>query len=153
MPLPPRIPALYLPAMHIPLISIATLASEIVITGIVAVVIWRGFTRGVFLSWLAFGGLAYELLVNVSYMARREVKGASAQGDLNPYLTGLAIFHGIFSLLMFLALIALFIVAWRRYRAGENYFAAHPRLTLAFSIAWAISILSGITLFADLYLM
>lgn len=138
--------------MDIPLSSTITLLSEIIITICVSIVIWRAYTKNIFTAWLAGAALAYELIVNVTYMATREVKGASAPAALNPYLTGLAIFHGVFSLIMFVALIALMLIAWRRYRAGENYFATHPRLTLAFCIAWGISILSGIALFADLYL-
>lgn len=137
--------------MGIPLWSIVTLATELCITACVFFIIWRAYTSARFLSGFAFAVLGYELLFNISYMASREVHGAAAPA-LDPYLTVLAIFHGVFSLVMFLALAAFFLAAWRRYARGVNFFAAHRTLTIIFLSAWTLSILSGVALFVQLYL-
>ena len=136
----------------IPLWSLVTLGTEVCVTIAVFSIIAYAYRTGRFMSIFAFAVLAYELVFNVSYMASREVHAAARPEALNPYLTGLAIFHGVFSLLMFIALIAFFIAAWRTYRAGTNFFLVHKKLTITFVSAWSISILSGLVLFAELYL-
>ncbi len=136
--------------MQPPIQSILTLLSELAVTVAVMIIIWRAFTRGQFMRWLALAVIAYEILFNVSYMLSRE--GVESRSVVyNPYTTGLAIFHGTFSLFMFAALIVFFLVAAARYRRGENYFLSRKGLTLTFVILWFVSILSGIALFASLY--
>ncbi len=137
--------------MDIPLWSIVTLATELVVTASVLAIIWRAYATGRFMTMFAWWVLGYEFLFNVSYMASREAHAATR--TLDPYLTGLAIFHGVFSLVMFLSLVIFFFVAWRRYGRGENFFAIHPRFTVLFVTAWSISILSGVLLFVQLYLL
>ena len=136
--------------MQAPIQSILTLASELAVTAAVMTVIWRAWRRGYFMRWLAGAAITYEIVFNVSYMLSRETM-ESRSAIYNPYTTGLAIFHGTFSLLMFVALIAFFLVAAARYKRGENYFASHKNLTVAFIIFWSVSIASGIALFASLY--
>lgn len=137
--------------MGIPVWSALTLATELCVTAGVLYIIWTAYRKGVFLRWLAFFMLGYELIFNVSYMASREVNAATAPA-LDPYLTALAIVHGIFSLVMFMALIVFFIVTWRAYGKGGNFFKAHHFLTMLFVSAWTLSVLSGILLFVQLYL-
>jgi len=141
--------------MFAPLLSIATLAAELIVTSLVYFIIVDAYRRGTFRTWLAVGVLAYEVLFNISYMLSRLVAGTDAgHAEITtPYETGLAIFHGTFSLVMFLALVAFFIAAARGYARGANFFRDHARLTVAFSVAWAVSILSGILFFVALYLV
>lgn len=137
--------------MHIPLFSAFTLCTELLVTASVYYIIWKAYTTGHFMRLFAFGVLGYEVLFNISYMLSRELQEGSAE-VFNPYQTTLAIFHGTFSLCMFAALVIFFLLAARGYRRGENYFLLRRHLTGAFVIAWGISILSGITFFASLYL-
>jgi hypothetical protein len=137
--------------MEGPFWSQLTLFTELGITACVYFIIWRGYARNQFMSSFAFGVLLYELLFNVSNMSSRELHSLATPA-LSPYLTALAIYHGIFSLVMFIALVAFFIAGWRGYGAGVNFFALHVRLTVSFLIAWTISILSGVALFVSLYL-
>lgn len=140
--------------MPIPFWSVFTLVAELIVTAIVYFVIWDAYTRGTFRRALAFGVLAYELIFNITYMTSRLLSGThdgTAQ-IMTPYETGLAIFHGTFSLLMFIALIAFFLVAARRYARGEQFFREHRGLTITFSVAWGVSILSGVLFFISLYL-
>ncbi len=137
--------------MPIPAWSIITLCTELVVTASVYAIIWRSYRGGAFPRFFAAAVLGYETLFNISYMLSREL-GSQGVAVYNPYETALAIFHGIFSLIMFVALVSFFIAAMRVYRRGENYFLLHPRLTITFAIAWGVSILSGVALFASLYL-
>ncbi len=141
--------------MHLPLWSVVTLCTELVVTTLVYFIIYDATLRGVFRRGLAFGVLAYEALFNISYMTSRLLKGThdgTAQ-IMTPYETGLAIFHGTFSFLMFIALVVFFIVAARAYARGDHYFRTHPRTTILFVSAWGISILSGVLFFFELYLL
>lgn len=138
--------------MNAPLWSTVTLATELFVTASVYFIVWRAYRTGVFPRMFAFGVLAYEAVFNVSYMFSREVAEQSA-AVYDPYETALAIFHGIFSLLMFVALIVFFLAAARAYRRGDNFFLRHRRLTIVFVIAWGTSILSGVSLFLSLYVL
>ncbi len=141
--------------MHAPLISVFTLCTELIVTALVFYVIYKAYTTGVFARKLAFGVLTYEVLFNISYMVSRELaepKGAEEIGE-SSLLTLLAIFHGAFSMVMFLTLLAFFILAARAYRRGENFFLGHRRVTIAFLCAWTVSILSGVAFFTLLYIV
>jgi hypothetical protein len=138
--------------MHIPLWSLLVLFAELLVTASVYFIIWKAYRTGVFLRLFAFAILAYEAIFNVSYMVSKE-NSVSGTTVYSPYETGMAIFHGVFSLVMFVALVVFFVTASRMYRRGENYFLTHQRLTITFVIAWAISILSGVAFFVSLYLM
>lgn len=137
--------------MHIPFWSIFTLCTELAVTASVYFIIWKAYRTGVFLRTLAFVTLGYEVLFNISYMLSREL-GAQSTQVYSPYETGLAIFHGIFSLIMFVTLAVFFIFSARGYARGENYFLLRPKLTGTFVAAWGVSILSGMAFFASLYL-
>ena len=138
--------------MSLPVWSVVTLATELVVTASVYAIIWRSYRSGAFPALFAAFVLGYETLFNISYMLSRELSSAGA-AVYDPYETALAIFHGIFSLVMFAALVSFFLAAMRAYKRGDNYFRSHPRLTAVFVIAWGVSILSGVALFASLYLL
>ena len=142
----------YTGGMHIPVWSIVTLVTELFVTASVYFIIWKAYSAGIFLRFFAFAVLAYEVLFNISYMLSREL-GEKGNVVYSPYETGLAIFHGTFSLVMFLALVLFFLKAARVYARGENYFLRHSRLTSFFIVAWGVSILSGIAFFISLYIL
>lgn len=137
--------------VYIPIWSIVTLLTELAVTASVYFIIWKAYRTGVFLRYYAFAVLAYEALFNITYMSSR---AAGGRGNVvySPYETTLAIFHGIFSILMFVTLVVFFLYAAYAYSRGENYFLNHKKVTFAFVTAWGISILSGVTFFASLYL-
>lgn len=58
--------------------------------------------------------------------------------------TGVAIFHGVFSLTMFILLIIFLLVAMRKYSQGFNFFKKFKWLTFTFVFLWMVAILSGI---------
>ena len=138
--------------MNIPLWSVVTLCTELFVTASVYFIIWKAYTTNIFLRPFAFGVLAYEALFNITYMFSR-VTGVAGAVTYSPFEIGLAIFHGVFSIVMFVALVAFFLIAARVYKRGENYFLLHRKLTLAFVVAWGVSILSGVTFFISLYLV
>jgi hypothetical protein len=140
--------------MTIPIWSIITLVTEIGVTTAIFYIIWKGVVAVHFVRPLAFGVLVYEALFNISYMVTRSLRhtDVSVAGMAKPGMATLAMFHGIFSLVMFVALVIFFLVAANRYAKGENYFLHHHRLTTTFLYAWAASILSGVFFFFQLYL-
>ncbi len=132
-----------------------TLGTELIVTALVYFIIYDAYTRGIFRRSMAFGVLIYEALFNITYMISRIIQSSSGSSTkiLTPYDSGLAIFHGVFSLLMFFSLIVFFIIAAREYARGNQYFRAHTKLTILFLLAWAVSVLSGILFFVKLYLL
>ncbi|HTR19078.1 MAG TPA: hypothetical protein VMH91_03855 [Candidatus Paceibacterota bacterium] len=138
--------------MDAPVLSTFILLAEIVVSACVYGLIWYAYTRGTFFRWFAYGVLAYEILFNISYMLAHfwgRVEPSSA--ELPPLAVGLAIFHGTFSIIMFLALIAFFLFASRGYARGDNFFRTHRSLTITFAVAWGIAVLSGVVFYFVLY--
>ncbi len=133
------------------LYSTITLVAEFIVSGIIFYALWSGWTRNRFPGRLVAAALSYEVLFNISYMIFRTMQD---RGDsfLPPAVVALAAFHGILSLLMFLALLAFFFAAWKNYRAGINFFKTHPGLTLTFGCFWTLSVLSGALLYVLTYL-
>jgi len=117
-------------------------------------VIWTAIANVRFNRKLGFGVLAYEVIFNISYMVMRSLEHVSEKPSVveKPGETALAIFHGTFSLVMFIALVIFFIVADKHYAKGENFFVHHHRLTSVFLYSWSVSVLSGALFFARLYL-
>lgn len=130
-----------------PIFSTVTVFTELLVTTGVLYAFRSGFVRGRFPARLVAGLLAYETLVNVVYMLTRTASHGSASGD-SPFEIGLAIFHGTFSLVMFVGLIAFMAIAWRAYGRGVNYFRLHRRFTVTFIVLWLVSVLSGLAFYA-----
>jgi heme A synthase len=141
--------------MDAPLFSIVSLVTELFVTAGVFYIIYYAYYEGHFMRPLAYGVLAYEMLVNISYMSARlfghVLSGEHAEEHHEPYEVAVAIFHGVFSLTMFIALIVFFIFALRAYGRGENFFKKYTKLTITFVAAWVVSVFSGVFLFFLLY--
>ncbi len=137
-----------------PVLSIITLCTELVITAIIVYVFYTGYTKNHFPTAVAFFALIYETIFNISYMVYRSIgEGAGhAESTISGGKLLLAIFHGTLSLVMFLSLVVFLLLAWRKYKAGINYFREHSRITIIFLCLWALSIISGITFFVVEYL-
>src|SRR3989338_415016 len=92
--------------MTIPSLSIFTLCTELLITAAIFFIIYRGYTANIFLRLFAFSVLGYEILFNISYMVSRSLtRGTEPKHMEKAGEIFLAIFHGIFSLFMFIALV------------------------------------------------
>ena len=131
--------------MQIPIFSTITLIAEIFISCIIFFTFYRSYRYNHFPTLLVAFALLYEITFNISYMATR-VKANTEKIEI-PWHIVLAAFHGILSLLMFVALIIFMFYAWRNYRKGVNYFKLHKNLTTIFLAFWSISIISGIILY------
>jgi hypothetical protein len=135
---------LYDKNMHAPLFSTITLFTELIISAIIYYTLYSGFKQHKFPEKVAAFALLYETIFNITYMASR-VPGHTRVAKIEtPFVIGLAITHGILSLIMFIALIIFFIFAWIYYRRGINYFKVHTKLTVTFLIFWTFSIVSGV---------
>ncbi len=140
--------------MTAPFFSIFALVAELCVTTLIFYIIWTAISEVRFKRKLAFGVLAYEVIFNISYMVLKSIgeDGTSTVSMKSGGDIALAIFHGTFSLLMFVALVLFFLVADRHYAKGENFFVHHHRLTSVFLYAWGISVFSGAIFFIRLYL-
>lgn len=130
--------------MHGPLFSTITLFTELLVSSVVYYTIYKGFKHNNFPTKLAFVALFYETFFNISYMATRVPAHTKAAKNEAGFVILLAIIHGTLSLIMFVALVVFFIIAWRIYKKEINYFAIHKKLTFTFLFFWTFSILSGI---------
>ena len=136
----------------IPAYSIITLCTELVVTICLLYVIYTAYTSGLLIRWLLGSILSFETLFNISYMASR----LSTHVDPPDYVDSgfhiaVAIFHGTFALVMFIALLVFMFFAWRGYGRGENYFENHSTLTKIFVGAWLIALFSGFLFFYEAY--
>lgn len=138
--------------MHGPLYSTITLFAEILISVIIYYTLYQGYKHSQFPVKLVALALFYELAFNISYMALQVPEHAKAAPVTTPFVLGLAIVHGVLSLIMFIALVVFFVLAWRHYRSGVNYFKAHSFFTILFLVFWTFSIVSGILLYLVSYL-
>jgi hypothetical protein len=136
--------------MHAPLYSTVALLAELIVSSAIFYTIYQGYKRNTLPERVAIGALVYEILFDISYMIFR--LPARESGANKSLLTGLGIFHGTLSLVMFLSLIAFFVLAIKNYRRNVNYFRVHKRLTFAFLFLWSISVLSGVALYFVEYL-
>ena len=127
----------------IPWFSTFTLFTELLVTLSVLYIFYYGYKFNRFFYKLTAITLAYEIFFNISYMASRAVghKNPSVLIKGTPVI--LAAFHGIFSLLMFLALLVFMGLAWYNYKKGINYFLVHKYVTFIFIVLWLIAVFSG----------
>lgn len=131
--------------------STAVLITELLVTASVLYIFYSGYKHNIFHTKLAFVTLAYEILFNINYMAHRVPAQENAAKYSTTYLI-IAAFHGIFSLLMFVALIVFIIFAWRGYKKQINYFLIHKNITKVFIACWMLAIFSGIIFYVISYL-
>lgn len=136
-----------------PLLSTFTLATEILVTTAVLYVFYRGYRYNQFPKKVALFAISYETIFNITYMAHRAATHELEHPEAthSPLHTGLAIFHGTLSLIMFLSLIIFFSTAYRRYKTGTNFFSLHPYLSGVFLFWWFLSIGSGVALYYIAY--
>lgn len=130
--------------MHGPFFSTITLFTELLVSAAVYFTIYKGYRHNKFPTKIAFSALLYETLFNISYMFSRVPSHAKAAKATPPSLILLAVVHGILSLVMFVALIVFFILAYKNYKKERNYFFEHKKLTYAFLFFWTFSIISGV---------
>ena len=135
-----------------PLFSTFTLFTEIVVTVLILYVFYSGYKNGKYPYRIALAALVYETAFNVSYMAYRAVTHVDVKPG-SAFHVALAAFHGVFSLLMFVALIVFQIAAWRSYKKNVNYFSKHKNLTITFIILWLIAIFSGVLFYIESYIL
>jgi hypothetical protein len=133
--------------MHAPLYSTITLCAEIFISSIIYYSLYQGYKHNKFPVKLAGFALLYELIFNISYMFSRVSTQTKIAHFESPFVISLAIIHGILSLLMFITLIIFFILAWKQYKKGVNYFVKHKLFTFIFLFFWTFSIISGLVFY------
>lgn len=130
--------------MHGPLLSTITLFTELIVSSAVYYTIFKGYKHNKFPTKIAFAALLYETVFNITYMFSRVPSHAKAAHATPLFLIILAVVHGVLSLIMFVALVLFFILAWKNYKKEKNYFLEHKKITFTFLFFWTFSIVSGI---------
>lgn len=138
--------------MPIPFWSTITLLTEILVTASVLYIFYTSHKTGRFPEKLAAVTVGYEILFNITYMASRIFEHKNPSELMSHAAILLAIFHGTFSLIMFVALLVFLFVAWRAYRKGQNYFAVHSKATIVFIVLWLVAVVSGFAFYYLSYL-
>jgi len=140
--------------MEAPLFSTFTLFTELIVTAAIFYVFYRSYKYNSFPVKIAVFALGYEIAFNISYMTYRFFDHGLAEPtttEHGPFYIALAIFHGSFSLIMFIALIVFLLVAMKRYKQGINYFKKRKVLTGTFLGAWSMAVLSGVAFYFVAY--
>lgn len=139
--------------MDIPAFSIFSAISEVFVTigvlyGISAALRGKKFPKAMMGAVLIF-----ELCVNVVYMATRASqadKSAELSAGMKAFFAG----HGILSLLMFLAIAAVYLLALADESNGrENWFRRHRGASYVLIFFWMVSVLSGEAIFFMRYVV
>ena len=118
--------------------------SELVVTAFVLTVMITNLRGQALRSKLLFGTLAYELLVNITYMVQRTVVVAENHPNpLSEWVGVVGALHGVFSLVMFVGLIVVSVLAYRASKRGVAFFQQHRQLTVVFIALWLLSVGSG----------
>ena len=137
--------------MNAPLLSNVSLITELLVSASVIYTFYQGYKHNKFPTTLVSITLLYEILFNISYMATR-TKSQVGSRTFN-FDVLLAIIHGTLSLIMFVALIVFMMIAWGRYKKGQNYFKDHKILTWVFLFFWTFSVLSGVLFYILRYII
>jgi uncharacterized membrane protein YozB (DUF420 family) len=139
--------------MTIPAFSIFSAVSELFVTAGVIYVVRRNWTRRAFPLAVFLVIALFEAFVNVFYMTTKSAQVASGLSTIAPGMKLFYAGHGILSLLAYLIFVTLGVLAWQEQRAGRYFFRERPAVTWSFAVVWAISIVSGETIFALHYLV
>lgn len=138
--------------MAIPPYSTFSATSELLVTAAVYYVVWKAYAHGDLRKGMLVTVLAFEAVVNISYMAYRFAVPNQALSGAPGWLTSVAVLHGILSLAMFIGLVFLAALAWRDDRTGGNFFREQAPVTWSFVGLWGVSVASGELLYVGFYL-
>jgi hypothetical protein len=129
--------------VNIPTFSLFSATSELFVTAIVLYTVITNL-RGKPLRWKLLGGcLLFELCINVMYMVYRSAP-IDTSAELAASLRLLFMVHGILSLVMFVALVLLYVVSTIDHKLGRpTWFRRHTVGTWAFLGLWLLSVGSG----------
>jgi hypothetical protein len=133
--------------MDAPTFSIFSAISEVFVTIAVLYGIITTLRGNKFPKALMGSVLIFELCVNVVYMAKmasRADKSSTLSAPMKAFFAG----HGILSLLMFLAIAAVYLLALRDESNGrENWFRRNRTASYVLIFFWMVSVLSGEAIF------
>lgn len=132
----------------IPWFSAFTAFTEVLVTAAVVYVLYMAIVKDQFKGGVLAVALAYEVLFNITYMTARLFTHTEPAGTHHAdWMIWLLAGHGSLSLVMFIGLVWMSVLAFRRDREGKNFFASHATLTWSFLGLWMVSILSGEAIF------
>lgn len=128
----------------VPPFSHFTAASELFVTAAVFYFFFMAMRRNDYRWGLVTITIAFETLVNITYMASRLTQHTTSGVDHPAWVTALLAGHGVLALAMFLGLVAYVVVAFRKVRVErDNLLARRKGMSYAFLVLWGLSVLSG----------
>jgi uncharacterized membrane protein YozB (DUF420 family) len=138
--------------MNIPTFSVFSAISEVFVTIAVLYAIVTALKGKRFQKELLGATLLFELCINVVYMAGR-ASHADTSSTLTTAMKAFYAGHGILSLLMFLGLMVVYLLALADDMKGrEIWFRRHRPFTYVFLFFWMVSVISGEAIFYITYL-
>lgn len=132
-----------------PLYSTFSAITELIITAAVVWFFWSAIKHGKYRWGIIAGALFYETMFNITYMTARFFGDHGPSADYAAWYSAFLAFHGILSLLMFIALVTF--VIWAFDQTGKdraNPIGERPKLAIMFLALWGISILTGEIIYA-----
>ena len=131
----------------VPAFSIFSATSEIFVTIAVLYAVISNL-RGRALPYKLLGAvLVFELVVNIMYMTGRAAE-ADKSTELSTSMKIMFAGHGMLSLLMFIGLAILYMLAVKDIKEGQAaWFSRHPTGSWIFVFFWMVSVISGEAIF------
>lgn len=138
--------------MDAPTFSTFSAISELFVTAGVIYVILRNYQGKGLAIGLAFAIIVFEFSVNMSYMITR-LQAESSSGEATGPMALFAAGHGLLSLIVFIALVVLVLLAYQAFKRGRHFFQERPATTFTFLFFWMVSLISGEALYVTRYLI
>lgn len=135
--------------MVAPAYSTFALLAEPFVTAAVFYTFYQGYKNNRFPARVAFGAVLYETAFNISYMFYKLPSHFSRFNKA--WYTALGATHGILSIVMFVGLIVFFLMAYKNYTRGTNYFRKHKYVSIIFLSFWLIALFTGFALYYTTY--
>ncbi len=137
---------------EIPAFSIFSAVSELFVTTAVLYAIISNM-RGNKFNWKLMGAvLVFETCFNIVYMVKQAAK-EDVHTDITGPLKAMLAVHGIMALVMFVALLVVYLISTFNQKSGyPTWFQQHRNLSYVFITLWVATIGMGEFAFAWLYL-
>ena len=121
--------------------------SQILITIIVAYIVYIGYSKGRFLSTFAFTSITLEIILVSAFLYFQHSNGHIAEeASEEAHYVAIAIAHGILSLYAIAHAVWAWVAARPAYLEGKNYFREHKVSSVILVLSWVLSLLTGVFL-------
>ena len=121
--------------------------SQVLVTLIVAFIVYSGYKQGKFYAKFAFVTIILEILLVSGFLYFKHSTGHIAEeASEEAYYVTLAIIHGVLSLYAIGHTLFAWFAATPVYRERGNYFREHQKASIILVAAWVLSLATGVFL-------